>query len=140
MDDGGIAWVQRDSGVRMNDIDWADLLFSFKGRINRAKYWAVVGVEVVAGIAVSIVAGVASVTESRFVWAAAGLIIFVGYVFILWSSLAASIKRWHDRNKSGWWVLIGFVPIVGALWQLIETGFLEGTRGDNQYGPDPLDR
>jgi uncharacterized membrane protein YhaH (DUF805 family) len=34
--------------------------------------------------------------------------------------------------------LIGFVPLIGALWALIETGFLEGTSGDNEYGPDPL--
>ncbi|TGR16409.1 DUF805 domain-containing protein, partial [Mesorhizobium sp. M8A.F.Ca.ET.197.01.1.1] len=47
-------------------------------------------------------------------------------------------KRWHDRNKSGWWTLIGLIPIIGGIWLLIELGILEGTRGANQYGPDPL--
>ncbi len=64
----------------------------------------------------------------------------VGLIFLLiiWPALAISVKRWHDRDKSGWWVLIGLVPLIGGLWALIETGFLPGTEGDNQYGPDPL--
>ncbi len=48
------------------------------------------------------------------------------------------MKRYHDRNKSGWWVLIVFVPVIGGLWYLIECGFLRGTPGPNNYGPDPL--
>ncbi|MDK1017721.1 MAG: DUF805 domain-containing protein, partial [Actinomycetota bacterium] len=47
-------------------------------------------------------------------------------------------KRWHDRDKSGWWMLIAFVPIIGGLWAFIETGLLQGTESDNQYGPNPL--
>lgn len=48
------------------------------------------------------------------------------------------IKRWHDLDKSGWWVLINFIPIVGGLWCLVECGFLKGTVGPNRFGPDPL--
>jgi uncharacterized membrane protein YhaH (DUF805 family) len=55
-----------------------------------------------------------------------------------WPSLAIYVKRWHDRGKSGWWVLIVFVPIIGYLWLLIECGFLAGDDGPNEYGPDPL--
>jgi len=50
------------------------------------------------------------------------------------------VKRYHDRDKSGWWVLIIFLPVIGALWYLIECGFLRGTDGNNAYGPDPLAR
>jgi uncharacterized membrane protein YhaH (DUF805 family) len=57
---------------------------------------------------------------------------------LLWPSLAIAAKRWHDRGKSAWWILILFVPIVGAIWYLVECGFLRGTEGANQYGPDPL--
>jgi uncharacterized membrane protein YhaH (DUF805 family) len=56
----------------------------------------------------------------------------------LWPSLAIYTKRWHDRNKSGWWSLILFVPIVGGIWMLIELGFLRGTEGANRFGPDPI--
>ena len=44
------------------------------------------------------------------------------------------IKRFHDRDKSGWWVLIGLIPIIGAIWLLIELGFLKGTPGPNRFG------
>ncbi len=61
----------------------------------------------------------------------------IGLVF-LWPALAINAKRWHDRGKSAWWILIQLVPVVGPIWNLIETGFLRGTEGPNQYGPDPL--
>lgn len=115
----------------MGDIDWAWLLFSFEGRINRAKFWA--GVGVMWAVAVIIFA-IAGAVNSGFMWFIASLF----SLLIIWPSLAVSIKRWHDRNKSGWWVLIGLVPIIGGLWALIETGFLAGTIGPNQYGLDPL--
>ncbi len=65
----------------------------------------------------------------------------VGVIFIfvvVWLSLANMAKRYHDRNKSAWWVLIILVPVVGPIWNFIECGFLPGTAGSNQFGPDPL--
>jgi uncharacterized membrane protein YhaH (DUF805 family) len=59
-------------------------------------------------------------------------------LIILWPSLAVYTKRWHDRNKSGWWTLIMFVPIIGVFWFIIELGFLRGTEGPNRFGPDPI--
>jgi uncharacterized membrane protein YhaH (DUF805 family) len=56
----------------------------------------------------------------------------------LWPALAIYTKRWHDRNKSGWWSLIIFIPIIGGIWMLIELGFLRGTEGANRFGPDPI--
>ncbi len=67
-----------------------------------------------------------------------GLVLLVVFVVAFWISLAAGVKRFDDRNKSGWWVLIVFVPVIGGLWYLIECGFLKGTTGPNTYGPDPL--
>ena len=68
----------------------------------------------------------------------AWIVILVFGVVATWISIAVAVKRYHDRNKSGWWVLIVFVPIIGGLWYLIECGFLRGTPGPNNYGPDPL--
>ena len=59
-------------------------------------------------------------------------------VIAIYPSLALYAKRWHDRGKSGWWTLIILVPIFGALWLLVELGFLKGTEGPNDYGNDPL--
>ena len=56
----------------------------------------------------------------------------------LWPSLAVYAKRWHDRGKSGWWTLIILIPIVGAIWMLVECGFLKGTDGANDFGADPV--
>ena len=73
--------------------------------------------------------------------AMSGMMLPIGILTLifLWPSLAIYTKRWHDRDKSGWWSLIMFVPVVGALWFLIECGFLRGTDGPNRFGNDPLD-
>lgn len=60
------------------------------------------------------------------------------FVVLWWSSLAVQAKRWHDRDKSGWWILINFVPLIGPIWALVENYFLSGTEGPNRFGVDPL--
>ncbi|MEA1950962.1 MAG: DUF805 domain-containing protein [Planctomycetota bacterium] len=65
-----------------------------------------------------------------------GFIMLIFYFPILWISLAIQAKRWHDRDKSAWWILIGFVPLIGPIWVLIEVGCLRGKYGPNQYGAD----
>ena len=52
-------------------------------------------------------------------------------------SLAVTVRRLHDINKSGWWVLLYFIPVLGDIVLFIFT-VLKGTPGDNRYGPDPL--
>lgn len=56
---------------------------------------------------------------------------------LLWPALALSIKRWHDTNRPGAWVLVALVPVVGWLALLVANGLLPGTRGPNRYGPPP---
>jgi uncharacterized membrane protein YhaH (DUF805 family) len=51
-------------------------------------------------------------------------------------NLALSIRRLHDTGRSGWWILIGFVPIVGVI-ALIVLYATEGEAGTNAYGPNP---
>jgi uncharacterized membrane protein YhaH (DUF805 family) len=57
---------------------------------------------------------------------------------LLVASCMLAIKRCHDRDKSGWFVLISFIPVIGPLWMLVELGFLRGSDGQNRFGPDPL--
>jgi hypothetical protein len=54
----------------------------------------------------------------------------------VWILLTVQVKRWHDRGKPGWMVLINLTG-VGILWTFVELGFLRGTRGPNKYGADP---
>lgn len=71
----------------------------------------------------------AAIEHNAFVWPV--------YLVSIWMKLAVLTKRWHDRGKSGWWNLVGLIPVIGGLWVLIECGFLDGTRGSNKYGPSP---
>ena len=67
----------------------------------------------------------------------AALITFPLMIALIWASLAINVKRWHDRDKSGLWILIGVIPILGPIWNFIETGCLRGTVGPNRFGNDP---
>ena len=122
----------------------SNLLFSVQGRANRAKFWLVaLGIVVVEVILFAVILGGAAMSgDPEQIAAAMGpvasVVILVFVVIATWISIAVAVKRYHDRNKSGWWVLIVFVPVIGGLWYLIECGFLRGTPGPNTYGPDPL--
>jgi uncharacterized membrane protein YhaH (DUF805 family) len=66
-----------------------------------------------------------------------GVFSLIASLVLLWPFLAVEIKRCHDRGRSGWFLLVGLIPLVN-LWVLVEVFFLRGTLGDNQYGQDPL--
>ena len=109
----------------------SQLLFTFEGRIGRQAYWFAVVLLFAGGLVASMLDWLLFGSASNLLSAVTGLVSFV-------AGLAVCIKRWHDRDKSGWWVLIVFVPLIGWLWALIENGFLPGTTGPNRFGPDPL--
>ena len=124
----------------------ANLLFGFRGRLTRAKFWlAALGIFVVELVLYAVLSGnVAALIHPPEVPPPIGpfatTVILAFGVLVNWISLAIAVKRYHDRDKSGWWVLIIFLPVIGALWYLIECGFLRGSDGNNDYGPDPLAR
>jgi uncharacterized membrane protein YhaH (DUF805 family) len=163
-----------------------DLLFSSKGRVPRSTWWyfrlavagLMVGISVVAVMMVTLLEGSFTTSNSSVL---IGLLFCLGvpaYIFLFYTDIMVSIKRCHDRNRSGWFMLLSYVPsaiyvifswlfVVPAsssygynpsgmadiavmlncvlslvtsglgLWVLIELGFLKGTPGPNQYGPDP---
>ena len=71
------------------------------------------------------------------IWLGTGRLFFIWQIFLFWPTLAIQAKRWHDRNKSAWWILIEFIPIIGSIWALVELGFLKGTEGNNRFGAEP---
>jgi uncharacterized membrane protein YhaH (DUF805 family) len=137
-----------------NQTDILNLWFSFKGRINRGKYWLVSLINL-AILVVVVAAGWVGNSELAWILAlAAGLAFFV-------SQYAVGAKRLHDRNKSAWWLLFYYVlpaiisPTggyastggVAILWLVslgisiaafVDLGCLKGTTGPNRFGPDPL--
>lgn len=119
-------------------MDWKWLLTSFDGRINRAKFWAAIGVFIAAGIVATVIDMVIGTSISFGDGGQLGILSLLVSLASIYCGLAVYAKRWHDRDKSGWWSLIVLVPFIGGIWLLIECGILEGTRGPNRFGSDPL--
>ena len=121
-----------------------NFLFGFQGRTNRAKFWLVaLAIFIVEAILFAMLgSNVAMSDDPQEALARLGpvtsIVLLLFGILVTWISIAVGIKRFHDRNKSGVWVLIIFVPVIGSLWYLIECGFLKGTTGPNNYGPDPV--
>lgn len=121
---------------------------SFEGRIGRQFWWiGLIVLAVIEWIIVLLLATVLGIPLFGHYDPGTGMLIpdmranvlfgIIGLIF-LWPGLAIYTKRWHDRDKSGWWILIVLIPVIGGLWALIECGFLRGTNGPNRFGPDPL--
>ncbi|HLI65220.1 MAG TPA: DUF805 domain-containing protein [Caulobacteraceae bacterium] len=137
----------------MQQMTLMQTLFGFQGRIRRTTYWlarlgfgvaygfVLIVAVVIFGALGGVVAAAGGASEdaaSSGVGAIVVLIYVLGLIPLCWVSIALGVKRCHDRDKSGAFMLIFyFVPIVGPIWALIELGFLDGTPGPNQYGPSP---
>lgn len=109
------------------------MFLSLQGRVSRREFW-LWGVLALLGMALLLqallaIAGVGPAAAERLV-----------NLVLVWPAVAVSVKRWHDRDRSGWWVLVNLVPVIGWLWALVECGFLRGTPGPNRFGADPLAR
>ena len=66
------------------------------------------------------------------------ILILTVFAILMWVCVAVEVKRWHDRDKSGLWVLIAVVPLVGPIWAMVENGFMDGSTTANRYGLPPL--
>lgn len=110
-------------------MSFTQLYFSFDGRISRSTFW-LKGVLVLFVLSM-VIAFIDAAVE------AGGILYLIWALVLIWANIAIQVKRWHDRDKSGWWMFIALIPIIGGLWTLIETGFLAGTEGPNQYGERP---
>jgi len=113
-----------------------NLLFSLNGRVPRKTYWLFFIASLLSTIAVVVIDETLAGADDS----ALPLASLIFSLAIIWPSIAVAVKRWHDRDKSGWWMLISLIPVVGPLWALVENGFLPGTAGDNRFGPSPLPR
>ena len=109
---------------------WSD----FKGRARRKEYWMFVLFNIIFLIIAAILDNILGLTFSRE--------IPYGYIYLLYALLvlvpgiAVAVRRLHDISKSGWWYLIVFIPIIGAIW-LIVLFVTDGTPGENQWGMNP---
>lgn len=97
-----------------------------KGRITRRSFW-------LQGVLVVIFIGLVGEQIDVLLDTQRQMSVLVE-TLLLWPILMLTIKRWHDRDKSGWWSLLWFLPFIGAIWTLIELGFVAGTPGPNRFG------
>ena len=108
----------------------------FKGRAGRREFWYFtlfyLIIAVILGIIDSLVFG--SVSENGT--PSAGVLGSIFSLALLLPSLGISIRRLHDIGKSGWWLLIGLVPLIGCIVLLIFY-IKDSQPGTNQYGPNP---
>jgi len=58
-------------------------------------------------------------------------------LLLAWPAIAISVKRWHDRDRAGWWVLINVLPLIGWLWAFVDNAFVPGSAQANRFGPPP---
>ena len=106
----------------------------FSGRSRRMEYWYFV----LFNILVSIVLGVIDALLFGTLDSGMGVGLLSGIygLAILIPSLAVTVRRLHDIDRSGWWILIALVPLIGTIVLLV-FALLEGTAGPNRYGPNP---
>lgn len=111
---------------------------TFRGRSRRSEYWWIQLFLVITNLAVAAIDLVLMNGDiDRFVANGGGGI--VGLVWILVTivpALAVLVRRLHDTGKSGWWALIGFVPLIGGIVLLVFT-LLDSEAGDNKFGVSP---
>ena len=99
----------------------------FSGRARRTEYWMFMLFNVIAGIILGIVDAILGT---------GGVLGAIYALAVLIPGLAVSVRRLHDTSRSGWWLLIAFVPIVGAIVLLVFS-LQDSTPGPNAYGPNP---
>jgi uncharacterized membrane protein YhaH (DUF805 family) len=103
------------------------------GRARRAEYWWFYLMVIVGYLVASIIDSLLGLDGTVGPY---GIVTMLFGLAMLLPSIAVGVRRLHDTDRSGWWMLIAFVPLVGAIVLLVFF-VLEGTNGDNSYGPDP---
>jgi uncharacterized membrane protein YhaH (DUF805 family) len=98
----------------------------FSGRASRPEYWWFFLSYVIVYVAALIIGGAIEVPA----------LVFIALLAYFLPLLSAAVRRLHDTGRSGWWYLIGLVPLVGVIILIV---FLagEGNPGQNEYGPPP---
>jgi uncharacterized membrane protein YhaH (DUF805 family) len=113
----------------------------FSGRSTRSEYWFFILFNFIFAIVAMIIDNIIGTTLKMDTINGA-INIPYGYIYLLYAlavflpSLALTVRRLHDVGKSGWFILIGLIPIVGAIWLLVLM-VTDSDPRDNEYGPNP---
>ncbi len=105
----------------------------FNGRARRKEYWFFYLFYLIIFMVLAFLDGM---TGSFSKTVGIGMLSGIFILAMIIPGLAVSVRRLHDTDRSGWWILISLIPLIGGIWFLVLM-VLDGTSGQNQYGPDP---
>ena len=107
--------------------------FDFSGRARRKEYWMFFLFNLLVSIVLAISDAMLGTLDTETGW---GLLGALYAIAVLIPGLAVSVRRLHDRDKSGWWLLLAFIPLIGGIVLLVWF-VMEGDGGSNRFGSDP---
>ena len=105
----------------------------FEGRSRRSEYWYFVLFNFLISIALNIIDRGIGTYDSK---ATVGLLSTIYALAVLVPSIAVGIRRLHDTNRSGWWLLIALIPLIGAIILIVFMA-QDSDASENQYGANP---
>ena len=106
---------------------------TFEGRARRKEYWFFMLFNFLAVVILSVVdMGIGTFNEKAEI----GLLSGVYLLAVLIPSIAVTVRRLHDTDRSGWWILLNFIPVVGSVVILV-FAILDSQPGGNRFGPNP---
>ncbi|MBB6095335.1 uncharacterized membrane protein YhaH (DUF805 family) [Povalibacter uvarum] len=105
----------------------------FSGRARRKEYWFFFLFNFIASIVLAIVDSMLGTVNMTY---GIGLLGCIYTLLVLIPGIAVGVRRLHDTDRSGWWLLIGLVPLIGVI-VLIVFFVMDSTPGDNRFGPNP---
>lgn len=129
---------EKKAGTQQFGLGW--LLFSTEGRLNRKPYIIFVLLFFIifwVFIYSLIIFPIVAISFRLSYYDSIQTACLIGWFVNFFAALPARVKRCHDRGRSGWFVLLYFIPIL-CLWPMIELMFFRGAIGDNEYGKDRL--
>ncbi len=106
----------------------------FTGRARRKEFWMFVLFNVIISLILNLIDGFLGTGFE----AGGGIISGLYALAILLPSIGVAIRRLHDIGKSGWWIFISLIPLIGGIWLLV-LYCTDSEPGENQYGPNPKD-
>jgi uncharacterized membrane protein YhaH (DUF805 family) len=105
----------------------------FSGRARRKEYWMFFLFNLIITLVLALIDSLTGTFSSQ---AGLGLLSGLYSLAVLIPSIAVTVRRLHDTGRSGWWILLGLIPVIGGIILLIFM-VLDSQPGENQYGPDP---
>jgi uncharacterized membrane protein YhaH (DUF805 family) len=106
----------------------------FSGRARRSEFWYFVLFYVIVGFVAGIIDSILG-TRGSATMGGTGLVGGIVSLALLLPGLGVGVRRLHDTGRSGWWILLGLIPLVGAI--ILIVFYAQDSQPDNQYGPNP---